>query len=1416
MLVVGISITFCPKPFAVSKILTFSDCPYAETPLPHDYGSDKEVSLTWSTGGRPTPLITSTGQSPFSDHSPDPTNRFIFAQGTSVIEFNPTVRLTRLFVRDNEPGLIEFSASGLTVTGELEEAPVFSRTVSFVPTSNSGIWIEVSGDGPVDTLRIVSHDDLTKSYLVDDLEFDIYSETEVIALAGLNQSVLEGSIVTLGGNHSVNADSFSWVQVRTGDEPDVTIASADRAVATFVAPSVVTATILTFELTVSGPLGSDTDRVEITVNISTVPATPPEDLTVLPKEAEGFLQAVVEWAAHPDATRYVVYRAEDHPQNDYVRVAPSVPVPSYGDDWLEEGMIYFYRVAAANEFGSGPPSQPVSFVGSRNLALDYDAVLGARIMNPTGTGLKDIEVIRDGVTQESYDSYHGGLAENEDWYRYLWSEPRYFDTIVYHEGKSFRDGGWWTGLTVQYTTDGTNWVQVEGLSISPPYNFEDVREGRSDYTRFHLAFARCRGIGIRIYGEPGGAADFTSIAELEVYGDQAPDIVVADAGPDVQEDEGTPITLHGENSLNAEEYSWEQVRLGDEPAVALSGGDTPNPTFLVDDVPTTTVFTFRLTVMGFHGPKSDTVKATVVNREAPGATEGLSATGGDRRVELSWLPNNDATSYKLLRSNVPAGSGLVIAAGITTTGYIDTDPDLKPYHVHYYRVVGVNDYGEGPPSNVASATPIENFAMYPDAEVIARVEHPTGTGQKDLNAIRNGITQEKGYDSFDGANPAEEDWYGYTWSGSIYPERVVYTMGQNYTDGGWWTFLTVQYMTDSGTWREAANVTITPPYNFEDRFDARPDYSRYTLSFDRVRASGLRIYGEPGGIVDFTTIVELEVYGLDAPVACKRDIVPPVYTPGGTAEISLSVEIHEPPAPDSLIVTEVLPQGAILIDAGGGDTSVPGEITWNLGPGGIQERELAYTVVIPLDLSGKLSFQGSLSYGNISDQLIRGASSLYPKPVPPENLRLQMALVGHLRWSPVLDEGIVGYHVYRSANGQDYEDISGLITEAFFDDFDVGEGSGYRYKVTVQNASGVESSPAESRAVGPASVIMQRTESENYNYGSGLFPGGEGRTGFPASSSEDLSEANDYFFHDSGASNAYRPGDSVDIRAFDEGGYFVAGTSEGDWWRYSFDVPEAGYVKIADLRVAGSEEATYEFFWDEFSIGTFSFDTGSEGTWRTYQMDIPAFVSSAGIHTLRIRAASGASDADSFGIGFGWSPSTREVIFEDDFDRYATTDEVVTTGKWVVVNGSAEPEGAWRLWNTDGAPLAEDQPGPAFPGFSTGYMVSNGDFAGDVQLDEQLISPEIDCTHYLCVAVQFQSAINIYEHDQHGDSQTTDFDISLYDEASRSGSDWLNVCTHDHTGGDNFSAIPKWFDVSSLADEKKIKFRWHFYDTHYD
>lgn len=85
-----------------------------------------------------------------------------------------------------------------------------------------------------------------------------------VAQAGPDQTVASGSVVTLDGSGSDgNIDTYSWAQ--TGG-PNVALVSANKAVATFIAPLVASAVTLTFELTVVNEASqADTDSMSVIV-----------------------------------------------------------------------------------------------------------------------------------------------------------------------------------------------------------------------------------------------------------------------------------------------------------------------------------------------------------------------------------------------------------------------------------------------------------------------------------------------------------------------------------------------------------------------------------------------------------------------------------------------------------------------------------------------------------------------------------------------------------------------------------------------------------------------------------------------------------------------------------------------------------------------------------------------------------------------------------------------------------------------------------------------------------------------------------------------------------------------------------------------------------------------------------------------
>jgi len=244
--------------------------------------------------------------------------------------------------------------------------------------------------------------------------FQPLTATRAVAEDGAS---MPGDTVTLDGSSSVNADSYEWTQV---GGPEVVLSTEPGSpIATFTAPTAEDRTLLVFELTATGPLGTDTRTVSVLI--------------------------------------------------------------------------------------------------SDNLAFRSDTTPIARVTNPIGPGLKDVDVVRDGRRIQNYTSYDGDNAAAEDWYGFVWSEPVRVESLVYYQGEIYWEGGWWTNLTVQYTLDATTWLDAQDVVIEPTYDFSELASAKVAFRRYLLTFDPVDALGVRIYGEPGGPYGFTSIGELEAY-----------------------------------------------------------------------------------------------------------------------------------------------------------------------------------------------------------------------------------------------------------------------------------------------------------------------------------------------------------------------------------------------------------------------------------------------------------------------------------------------------------------------------------------------------------------------------------------------------------------------------------------------------------------------------------------------------------------------------------------------------------------------------------------------------------------------------------------------------------------------------------------------------------------------------------
>ncbi|GAA2760162.1 DUF4185 domain-containing protein [Actinopolymorpha rutila] len=116
-----------------------------------------------------------------------------------------------------------------------------------------------------------------------------------------------------------------------------------------------------------------------------------------------------------------------------------------------------------------------------------------------------------------------------------------------------------------------------------------------------------------------------------------------------------------------------------------------------------------------------------------------------------------------------------------------------------------------------------------------------------------------GEDSWDGS-AKEADRWGYIWPRAYHLNRLVYTTGTMFPDGGWFDAadggLRVQVRREH-RWTDVRGLRITPDYPYDD---SAGSYQAYTLTFTPTWGDGIRLVGRPGGPAHFTSIAELEVF----------------------------------------------------------------------------------------------------------------------------------------------------------------------------------------------------------------------------------------------------------------------------------------------------------------------------------------------------------------------------------------------------------------------------------------------------------------------------------------------------------------------------------------------------------------------------
>jgi hypothetical protein len=154
------------------------------------------------------------------------------------------------------------------------------------------------------------------------------------------------------------------------------------------------------------------------------------------------------------------------------------------------------------------------------------------------------------------------------------------------------------------------------------------------------------------------------------------------------------------------------------------------------------------------------------------------------------------------------------------------------------------------------------------SKIIARVSEPNGTGERDLEVLRDGRRYAGSYNSYGDGKSEDRDWYGYEWSQPQQISQLIYTSGEQHEEGdGWWQTFDVEYKDSDGNWKLVEDLQVDPSVVIDWHWPFRP----HTITFTPIRTRAIRIIGTPGAKSTFTSVAELEVYAKVQPAAIRQE-----------------------------------------------------------------------------------------------------------------------------------------------------------------------------------------------------------------------------------------------------------------------------------------------------------------------------------------------------------------------------------------------------------------------------------------------------------------------------------------------------------------------------------------------------------------
>ncbi|TFG47548.1 MAG: hypothetical protein E4H40_06265, partial [Candidatus Brocadiia bacterium] len=150
--------------------------------------------------------------------------------------------------------------------------------------------------------------------------------------------------------------------------------------------------------------------------------------------------------------------------------------------------------------------------------------------------------------------------------------------------------------------------------------------------------------------------------------------------------------------------------------------------------------------------------------------------------------------------------------------------------------------------------------------------------------------------------------------------------------------------------------------------------------------------------------------------------------------------------------------------------------------------------------------------------------------------------------------------------------------------------------------------------------------------------------------------------------------------------------------------------------------------------------------------------------------------------------NTPVVVYQTDFASGLPSG-------WSIVDGYSDG----KTWTS------ENPKNRVIPGFSNVFMIADSGWAGNVNMDEQLISPIIDCTGLSDITLKFDHYFYWYKQ---GGNEKGDLDIRI------GGGAWQNVTRYQNqSASGNVTLL---LSSYGAGGKPNVQVRWHYYGARRD